>query len=799
MSPSSSRGGQRPQDVGELVARFGGRRGWQGGVNLETSAPDQALPKGLAQLVLPERRSFLHRYPRPRQSPVRAPATKRQAAGRARLSWPGRMWEPGHGPRAVAAAVETVERAWGRTGDAGRDRDEPGAIVTGRCPEVAHALADEGLAGQVDLVYVDPPFASQAAYVHEARLDGPARRARRACGRVRRPLGRRGWRLPRHARAAPRGARAAARHPRDALGARRLARVVPGAAGCSTRSWGARPSSTRSCGVARPTWAARRRATSSAARSTRSSSTADPRRSSSRPRASSPSSRRPSSWDGQGRPFTSAPRGDYTDASIERLEQEGRVHRTPSGKVYIKYFLVKDAHGVWCRERRVDALWTDVPPLRHASPGERTGFPTQKPRSLLDRILTCATPAGGLVVDVFGGSGTTGESAHALGRRFVLGDASPLSIAMRAGAAAAGRRAAGAAVVRRSADGDGAGAARGPRCGARGSVTRHAARAARAARLGRRDRRRPTAAPSAASGTPSASPARRSRPPDRAAVIERARGPLCVRVWYDDGRVGTAKVAGSNDPPRSGARSRRVRVEPRSAIVEKLMDTPEVQRLRRVRQLGVTSLAFPGAEHSRFAHAIGAAFVMKLLLVRLRAIHGALPAAQRVTEERAREALAAAFLHDLGHGPLSHLFEDAIPGTPVHETWTERIVLDPSTGVHQVLASVDASLPGARGRAGPRSPRAGVPRQGGQRRVRRRPLRLSAARRARHGSTVRRSTIWTGCCAAFASRRTWTPRAHRSWPSTAPRVCRPSRRSSQRASSCSSRSTCTRRRARPSG
>jgi HD superfamily phosphohydrolase len=129
------------------------------------------------------------------------------------------------------------------------------------------------------------------------------------------------------------------------------------------------------------------------------------------------------------------------------------------------------------------------------------------------------------------------------------------------------------------------------------------------------------------------------------------------------------------------------------AIVEELMDTPEAQRLRRIRQLGVTSLAFPGAEHSRFAHAIGAAFVMKLLLARLRAIDGALPPPQRVTAESAREALAAAFLHDVGHGPLSHLFEEAIPGTPDHETWTERIVLDPSTGVHRALASVDRSLP----------------------------------------------------------------------------------------------------------
>jgi uncharacterized protein len=128
-------------------------------------------------------------------------------------------------------------------------------------------------------------------------------------------------------------------------------------------------------------------------------------------------------------------------------------------------------------------------------------------------------------------------------------------------------------------------------------------------------------------------------------------------------------------------------------IVERLMDTPEVQRLRRIRQLGVASLAFPGAEHSRFSHAVGAAFVMKLLLARLRAIHGELPEAQRVTTARAREALAAAFLHDVGHGPLSHLYEGATPMTRAHEDWTAYVILDPSTGVHEVLASIDKDLP----------------------------------------------------------------------------------------------------------
>jgi HD superfamily phosphohydrolase len=128
-------------------------------------------------------------------------------------------------------------------------------------------------------------------------------------------------------------------------------------------------------------------------------------------------------------------------------------------------------------------------------------------------------------------------------------------------------------------------------------------------------------------------------------------------------------------------------------IIDQLIDTPEVQRLRRVRQLGVTDVAFPGADHTRFAHAIGAAFVMKLLLARLRAIHSDLPFWQQVTTDRARDAIAAAFLHDVGHGPLSHLFEDAIVGTPHHEVWTERIVKDPGTGVHRVLAAHDPAMP----------------------------------------------------------------------------------------------------------
>jgi uncharacterized protein len=128
-------------------------------------------------------------------------------------------------------------------------------------------------------------------------------------------------------------------------------------------------------------------------------------------------------------------------------------------------------------------------------------------------------------------------------------------------------------------------------------------------------------------------------------------------------------------------------------LIPRLLDAPELQRLRRIRQLGIASYAFPGAEHTRFAHAIGAAHVMKLLLTRLRRIHGDLPFWQQVTSERAQEALAAAFLHDVGHGPYSHLYEDAIGSAPHHEQWTDRIVLDSSTSVNRILTEVDPSLP----------------------------------------------------------------------------------------------------------
>jgi HD superfamily phosphohydrolase len=128
-------------------------------------------------------------------------------------------------------------------------------------------------------------------------------------------------------------------------------------------------------------------------------------------------------------------------------------------------------------------------------------------------------------------------------------------------------------------------------------------------------------------------------------------------------------------------------------VVGALIDTREVQRLRRVRQLGLTSLVFPGAEHSRFSHALGAAWVMVRLLARISEQQRDLPQELRVDDEAARDAVAAAMLHDVGHGPFSHLFEEVLPGARHHEDWTRDVLRDPTSDVHRALTRLDSGMP----------------------------------------------------------------------------------------------------------
>lgn len=85
-----------------------------------------------------------------------------------------------------------------------------------------------------------------------------------------------------------------------------------------------------------------------------------------------------------------------------------------------------------------------------------------------------------------------------------------------------------------------------------------------------------------------------------------------------------------------------------------LIDTPAFQRLRRVKQLGLTDLVFPGAQHTRFEHSIGVFHLARLALERLSTRgDGPVP-----TDTDERAFLAAALLHDVGHYPFSHAIEE---------------------------------------------------------------------------------------------------------------------------------------------
>jgi len=113
-----------------------------------------------------------------------------------------------------------------------------------------------------------------------------------------------------------------------------------------------------------------------------------------------------------------------------------------------------------------------------------------------------------------------------------------------------------------------------------------------------------------------------------------------------------------------------------------ILDTRAFQRLRRVKQMGFAWQVYSGAEHSRFGHALGAYHVASLVVDRL-----------KLDEPIRTHVLAAALLHDVGHGPFSHTWEQVFP-TFDHEKWGARIVTEDEemTGV---LRSLDPNLPEA--------------------------------------------------------------------------------------------------------
>ncbi|MBX9928840.1 MAG: HD domain-containing protein [Gemmatimonadaceae bacterium] len=101
-----------------------------------------------------------------------------------------------------------------------------------------------------------------------------------------------------------------------------------------------------------------------------------------------------------------------------------------------------------------------------------------------------------------------------------------------------------------------------------------------------------------------------------------------------------------------------------------ILDGPEMQRLRNVRQLGLAHLVYPGATHSRFEHALGAYHLARVATAMLRE-RGALAA---IAPEEPALVMAAAMLHDIGHYPFSHALEEI--GLEHHESVAVPFILD---------------------------------------------------------------------------------------------------------------------------
>ncbi|PKP31064.1 MAG: phosphohydrolase [Bacteroidetes bacterium HGW-Bacteroidetes-16] len=100
-----------------------------------------------------------------------------------------------------------------------------------------------------------------------------------------------------------------------------------------------------------------------------------------------------------------------------------------------------------------------------------------------------------------------------------------------------------------------------------------------------------------------------------------------------------------------------------------LIEHPWFQRLRRIKQLGLTHLVYPGALHTRFHHSLGAMYLMKRAIEELRS------KGHEITKEEALASYVAILLHDIGHGPYSHTLEHSIADGVNHEYLSKLLMM----------------------------------------------------------------------------------------------------------------------------
>ncbi|MBI4822791.1 MAG: HD domain-containing protein [Nitrospirae bacterium] len=115
-------------------------------------------------------------------------------------------------------------------------------------------------------------------------------------------------------------------------------------------------------------------------------------------------------------------------------------------------------------------------------------------------------------------------------------------------------------------------------------------------------------------------------------------------------------------------------------VVINVLRTPELQRLRRIRQTGLGHLVFPGAEHSRLVHSLGASYLAIRFTKQLEhACRNLLTDLLCPNSSVIRDIAVAALCHDLGHGPLSHAWEREIVGEDYDfDKWIYKLGLNES-------------------------------------------------------------------------------------------------------------------------
>ena len=119
-------------------------------------------------------------------------------------------------------------------------------------------------------------------------------------------------------------------------------------------------------------------------------------------------------------------------------------------------------------------------------------------------------------------------------------------------------------------------------------------------------------------------------------------------------------------------------------IIWDLLNSKEMQRLRRIHQLGGTFQVFPSAEHSRFTHSLGTYENARRIVEEVKDVKNLL------SEEDKVKVMCAALLHDIGHGPFSHAFESI---HPVHHEKYSVQIIEKNSEVHQILKRVNPDFP----------------------------------------------------------------------------------------------------------